>query len=346
MDPAYKQESFEAPDTNKPKSTKSKTFESKVDSLKKDKEKKAEEKRKKRAEEKKTSQESKKKAHTDKAKELKVESKPKEIPVEVKKETVTVKEKADTLKPVVSQTPPTKGKGGLFENHELQVKHDWPVLRKQQNDDWLIYSLLGVLVLFAVINSVYGKRFKQLTDAFFTSRIAGQLAREENVLQQRLTILLFFTFILITSAFIYLASGYYNFYPFEVTGLKYYYFLIGAILGSYLLKMMIIKFLGFVFKTEKEVSEYVFNIILFNNVLGITLFPFVLCLAFSGLADPAIVIKIAVLLTAILFLFRITRGMIIGVSNAGISKFYLFIYLCTLEILPLVVIFKVLVSRI
>lgn len=333
MDPAYKQETFGIDaDTNSPKETKAAKAVTKTDTVRNKAEKK------------------KSLTKIDKEKLKKTEPKIEKVPVKPQ-EPVAVKEiiipaNKGIAQPTEKFITKADTNYSLFKDHKLQVQHGVPILRKPLNDDWFIYSILGVLVLFGIINRIYGKRFSQLTDAFFTSRIAGKLAREENVLQQRVTILLFITFILITAAFAYLASSYYNFYPFKVTGLQYYYVLIGLILASYVIKLIIVKFIGFVFKTEKEVSEYVFNIVLFNNALGITLFPFVLCLAFSPLNNPSILIKVAIFCMSILFLFRIARGMIIGVSNGGISKFYLFIYLCTLEILPLVVIFKVLVSRI
>jgi hypothetical protein len=233
----------------------------------------------------------------------------------------------------------------LFTGHLLKQKHDWPQLRNQRNGDWFVYAVLAVLGLFAIVTTFYRKRFRQLTDAFFTSRIAGQLAREENVLQQRLTIILFIIFLLISGAFLYQLSQIENIIFFQGSPLTYYLLIVGALFSAYVVKLLSVKVLGSIFKVEKESSEYIFNLILFNNVLGLVLFPCVVTLAFVPAADPSMVIKVAVILSVFLFAVRTFRGLVIGTSGAGISKFYLFIYLCTLEILPLVVIIKLLVSR-
>jgi hypothetical protein len=47
---------------------------------------------------------------------------------------------------------------------------------------------------------------------------------------------------------------------------------------------------------------------------------------------------------ALCFIFRLVRGFLIGISMTKFSWLFLFVYLCSLEILPLVILMKVVLT--
>jgi hypothetical protein len=48
----------------------------------------------------------------------------------------------------------------------------------------------------------------------------------------------------------------------------------------------------------------------------------------------------------LLLLIRVLRGVLIGFNSIRVSKFYLFLYLCTLEILPFVIMAKLFMQNV
>jgi len=233
---------------------------------------------------------------------------------------------------------------GMFTGHQLKPVNKEPILKAKLNEDWFLGILLFVFILLAIIKVFYNKRFRQLLDGFFVSRYASQAVREENVLLQRVSVILFLSFVLTTAAFIYKLSEYYGWRIKALSDLSLYLIIAAIIFLVYVFKLITVKIMGYIFKTEKEVEEYSFNILLFNNVLGLALFPVVLCMAFVTELPVLVYIQIAAGMFAVVFLYRIVRGFILGAGTAGISKLYLFLYLCTLEFLPLVVIIKLFIS--
>jgi len=107
-----------------------------------------------------------------------------------------------------------------------------------------------------------------------------------------------------------------------------------------LLKQLIINFLGWTFPMAKDTIKYGFLIGVFNSILGLVLFPANWLLAY-GPEEMRLPIVYGVAIIAIIF--YIYRYMI-GVSSASQqvlrNKFNFFMYLCTLEIAPMLVIFK------
>lgn len=118
-----------------------------------------------------------------------------------------------------------------------------------------------------------------------------------------------------------------------------------SIFVLYQLKLLVIRLLGFIFKKETVSEEYIFNISFFNQNLGLFLFPVVICMAFMRVVSAELLFYCGLALISLIFIYRLYRSLPWGMGNNIISKYYLFLYLCTLEILPLVVLIKVFVGE-
>ena len=166
---------------------------------------------------------------------------------------------------------------------------------------------------------------------------------------QRASIALNAVYILVAPIFIYQLGLYYGwaFTPNARDGGFIYFFLIvsGSILLIYSIKTIFLWIIGFVFKDREKFTEYLFNTFLINKILGMALLPIVICLAFIPQTEP-VLIKIGILLCFSTYVYRLIRGLIIGSSNANFSMFYLFLYLCTLEILPTIIFIKIFIINI
>ena len=228
----------------------------------------------------------------------------------------------------------------LFQHHLLQTNDFSPKLHIVRDQYWISSLLIIIFILFVWLKIVYGKKFKQILNAFIANRAVSQLLREEQALSNRVSVFLTVIFVLVGSLFMYQIDLFYGWHLLASLGYIYYLKLCLLITVVYFIKVQTVKLLGFIFKTHNQASEYIFNIFLFNKMAGLFLLPIVICLAFMKVISPVFFIYAGVALLALLFLYRCARGLIIAFSNSKISKFYLFVYLCTLEILPLIVLMK------
>jgi hypothetical protein len=80
---------------------------------------------------------------------------------------------------------------------------------------------------------------------------------------------------------------------------------------------------------------------LFDRVMGVILFPIVVLLFFSPINSSPILLVFSVVIIALFLLIKIFWLWKIGIGGFGLSRYYLFLYICTLEILPLLVFTKV-----
>jgi hypothetical protein len=117
----------------------------------------------------------------------------------------------------------------------------------------------------------------------------------------------------------------------------WYPILLIAVILFIFLKVAGIVLSGNVFRTNEESSSYLLNLFLFNHVIGILLLPFMVYIVYTG---NVIALKLTTVLLIILYIVRGVKGLIIGLTRSRFSPVLFLLYLCTLEIIPLLLMVK------
>jgi hypothetical protein len=233
----------------------------------------------------------------------------------------------------------------IYNDYLLKPVNNFPQERSNVQPDWFFPIILLVLVVYAWLRIFYNKYFSQLIQAFLNNNLAFQIVRDENILVQRSSVYLSFVFNLISALFLYLLSNHFNWSLGDIgNGFTRFLFFVIVITGIYALKFLVLKICGWLFEQEREMATYVFNIFLINNILGMALLPFICLLSFNHSHSFTWMIFIPVILTGLAFIWRIIRGLQIGWGTASFSPLYLFLYLCTLEIAPLMILIRFIVQ--
>lgn len=237
---------------------------------------------------------------------------------------------------------PTKYVTGRLGSHLLHPQNAQVIPRQAFTGGWEATVLLTAVFLLALLRFHYQKRLSAFWDAFWVKRFGLQLMREENVQGQRTSWFLNLVFVLSVSSFLYAA-----FSPFQPIFLPaspgfQYLFLSFLVLCAYGVKWLVFKISGLVLNTEREVDEYLFQIFITNQIAGIFFLTLVIVLEFQRVFPRAYIIHTGAILALLLFLFRSARGFGMALASARVRGVYIFLYFCTLEIVPLLWIVKVL----
>jgi len=107
----------------------------------------------------------------------------------------------------------------------------------------------------------------------------------------------------------------------------------------FLSKHFILSIAGWLFPVEKEVRRYNFLVVLFNCVLGLFLVPFNFLLAFSSNYSYFWVFW-TLGLVAVFYLYRSYRSGGISSKFLADNHFHFLLYLCTVEIAPVLLLVK------
>ena len=206
------------------------------------------------------------------------------------------------------------------------------------NTDWLTIILLLGLVLFASVKNSFSKYIKHLMQSVFNYSTARRMFYEKNNSVYFASLRLEIFYYIAVSVFLYQIAIHYGI-VFQFG--KFYLFLICFVLlvAYYAVKIVLYRFVGLLIERQPETGEYLFNMSNFNSIVGIFIFPVTVFIAFNPFKITGIMIITGILLLLTFYFLLIWRGIKILLKKP-FSIFYLFLYLCTLEFLPLLLIYK------
>ena len=96
-------------------------------------------------------------------------------------------------------------------------------------------------------------------------------------------------------------------------------------------------------KNQKALTDYFFQYSFSIKTEGLLLLPVCLLLYYSSI-PPVYLIALGLIIPTLIFGVRVLRTLLWGKAEYGFSVFHIVLYLCTVEIIPLVVFIKILVA--
>jgi len=208
-----------------------------------------------------------------------------------------------------------------------------------KGDIWILAFIAFLLVLFAILKNVFSKQLMAIILSFFSNRALGNLNKEDNLFTSWPFLLLFVQFGFTIGMFFYLVAQYQKL-DYVANGFQFFVTISIVIIVLYVLKIVLLRVLGYIFNIQKPVSEYVSILYLsyFNASLLFT--PLVIAFALSPLKYGSFYIATAIILVVVIFVFQFIRAGVNILSHYRFSKVYLFLYFCTLEICPILILIK------
>lgn len=216
--------------------------------------------------------------------------------------------------------------------------------RERRTLDDLFYLLMGVLFLLAFIRTAFSRYFKNLFVLFFQTSLRQKQTRDQ-LLQDNLGSV-FANLLFIVSASIYgaLVIRHHEWldYPFW----HIIFFGAGLLTVVYFGKYLFLRFSGWVFNSREAAMNYTFTVFLVNKVLGVSLVPFLFLMAFAQTPVRDVAFTISVGLTGLLLLYRYVISFATIRNTLKVNALHFFLYLCAVEILPLLVLYKLMADYI
>jgi hypothetical protein len=207
-----------------------------------------------------------------------------------------------------------------------------PNLRFPTHEVWITLLLLVCLLLLAWVRITNPKKIPSLVSGF----LKGGVTEEKTITPD--SIALFFIFIC-SITLLAIQAFRVNGIQTHLTHIEQFLIISIALLAYYLLKTLVLLICGTIFQVESNARDYINEIYASAHLIAIGLFPAVIFLTFVNNINEDVLEKGIFVLLALIFLYR-TIKMFILMMNRGLRMMYLFLYLCTLEIIPLVLLFE------
>lgn len=240
---------------------------------------------------------------------------------------------------IAKSTQPAKGTGFVIrtENRSKQLT------AKEKETNYRRFLFVTILIMFIILTlivTIFRILIEKIWKAFINDNLLNQLHREQSSGLAVAYFILYLLFFINGGLFAFLATRYFNI---TISGFNVYALLLcmGALAGFFIAKHVVLWFVGSVFPVGKEVDAYQFTIMIFNIVTGLILVPVVLFIAYAPVSTTKAVLYGAFVLLGLIYLFLYLRGLFIASRFIAGNKFHFLLYLCAVEIAPILAILKI-----
>jgi hypothetical protein len=232
----------------------------------------------------------------------------------------------------------------LFTGHALKPTGKGSREMPAAHPDWITGILIGGFIMVTWAYVFYFKRIRQIIQAPFSKCFINQLVRDGNLLRERVALVLAAIYFLSFALLLFILNERYDtVHLASFTGFTFYLLILGGLLLFWMIKFLFINLLAVIFKTQATSGEYLLNLVIFNLMNGLVLLPLMVLTLYLR---SEYLLFICLIFSLLLFLFRFVRGFLIGITLTKFSYLFLFVYLCTLEILPLLILLKFLIYHV
>jgi hypothetical protein len=202
--------------------------------------------------------------------------------------------------------------------------------------DWIIGFILFASLLYSFIRTISKNLLQDLTRFLLFRGINDPEIRDAGGLFNWQSTLLNLISFLIIGLFAFFAAAYFNLIPSGISGIYSWLISAGVVITAATLRHIVCLITGNLSGEKEAFREYLFGINQSYRFSALVLFFLVILISYSVLFPARESIISGIIMLGIMYFICAIRLMIIFL-NRNISIFYLILYLCALEILPVMI---------
>lgn len=208
--------------------------------------------------------------------------------------------------------------------------------------DWLTIVFLVILLLIAVIKNNFSEQLSSLFSLLYSDKYYSDFGKVKPLIWNNFNILFFLIFILVSAVMIYYSLNAYvnDLFRFD---LGYFLKILAGVLIYLVLRYTFEVILSSLFEIFEEYKFFSFVKLSNLFLISVYLLPVLLFITYVNSSQYVIFIGAALIFLALVLLFRYIKALQYDRINFS-NIFYLFLYLCALEIAPIILIYKLIVS--
>ncbi|WP_439183116.1 DUF4271 domain-containing protein [Carboxylicivirga taeanensis] len=212
----------------------------------------------------------------------------------------------------------------------------------EDSKDWLAGFILLALVVAGFIKLSAGRYLNDLFSSIRYQQSATKLFSSRNLQNQKPSWALTGLFFLSTSMLVFEFTHIGGKTPERLSPFSFFVLVNAGVIGYFFIKNLLYRFVAAVFDAQQSTREYLFNANMLSKVFGIACLPIVCVVPFVDITTATLLLKAGLGLFIIMYIIQLLRGAKI-ILRSPLSIFYMFLYFCALEILPLSVLIKVMI---
>jgi len=247
----------------------------------------------------------------------------------------------DTLNAVAESFPATVFDLSNIAGGGVQGEESMEMVQKAQTmlPTWFFIYLFLLLGFFAWIRLYYGNILTQTVQASTNFQVATRMFKDNSLLQIQLDNILYAFYFPNIAFLLYLVEGRFQIYPYGLQGGALFFFNLAFLVGIFFGRIVFVILTGFLFNRLKIFKEYLYNTFIFNKLMGLAILPLLLFVVYTSGVLQEVFFWLAMAIVTLVVFMRLIRGLVFSFKK-DVSIFYMFLYLCALEIIPLALLYR------
>lgn len=213
---------------------------------------------------------------------------------------------------------------------------------KNTRPAWIIVVLMLLFFGIGLIRFVFRSAFQNIIQAYYNEQVTQDISKEDSLVTSWPYIFLYLLFSLSLGLFllIYISA----FGNSNLLTLENFFSLSAFVAVLFVVKILLIRLIAAIFELQRVAREYiaVLYLMYFNSML--ILMPFLLIVTFAPVEYFKFLLTLFAVLAAVLFIYKFVVTAFRLLGQLKFSIFYLILYLCALEIAPIMILVKALNS--
>jgi len=205
--------------------------------------------------------------------------------------------------------------------------------------DWITAFMFVAALLWLVVKITTRRVFPELTRFFLLRGINESSSRDTASLFYWPSTVLNFVSFLVMALFAYCAVAYHGLLPQGTAPLLIMIAALVFVIAAITIRHFICLAAGNLSGQTEIFSEYLMTIYLSYRFSAVALFVLIVILTYTALLPQGLCFIAGVAVLFLLYIYRVTRLILIFLKR-NVSVLYLILYLCALEILPVLIIIK------
>ncbi|MDR1860391.1 MAG: DUF4271 domain-containing protein [Bacteroidales bacterium] len=219
--------------------------------------------------------------------------------------------------------------------HNTLILSAYPNARR--STDWQAGVFILAMLLLVIVRIVFTRYIHRLFLASVSFTATAKMFNERSINLLHAAVQMDGLFYIVGGLFFYQLSETFGILPFA--GFTGYLIYTCGIMAYFLLRRLLWFIQANVCSSLPDTREYLYNTDIYNRVLTVGLLPVCLVAAFSPTVNKEIVMLVGIAMLVCAKIITLSRGIKI-LLRKNFSLFYLILYLCTLEAVPLLYVYK------
>jgi len=210
---------------------------------------------------------------------------------------------------------------------------------KPLHHDWLISVIFLCAYLWVIVRSVNRNFYTEITRFFMFRGVSESSSRDTGaIFTWQSTIFNFVTFT-VMALFFYTYAELSGLIPGNISSFAFMLICLGTIITAVTMRHFLCLAAGSLSDRQEVFDEYLVTVYNSYRFVSVLLLVIVILLAYTFVFPQNLLLGAGIALLAVFYLFRIFRLFLIFIKR-NISVLYLILYLCALEILPVLILIR------